>query len=959
MTIQQHIVTNCKVFIDESFLLDAESCAFLHSELLPAFERDSNPTSKLILPQRVHNVLLDIAQNEQSSDQKAASHALEVIAAFTGQDRLDLRGEDGEVSGIDANTGDLFVRLACQFQLKYHLAFLTGNPNYARAVLGSNQAGSISNAKTIHVLHFNPQTSVLEDWENHIDLTPIKEHVKHNRTLDLATLTQNAKIFIDTSSLMSKCAEKFFHEKLMPLLRQSGNKAIIAQRVIGELNKHINRHATHPDTDTEHANNAARTGLSLVNALKTEGLADVRHEDNEVVGNNLFFDALVQRVFIQHQKNTQLLLITQDRKLAEQILQSAQNLGATDFPPQVGYINELKNMPFGELGNWAWRRHWSQYRETNQLATNTAKASTNKDTSAKNTGHDAHHTAANGTHAATRQHHKLVSQRVKPFSLAKIVYQGDASVIAVNSIPTNGEQVTGDQSGPFQIMDRISEGGEGIIYKTSLPGLVCKIYLKERLTTDRHAKLERMVSRVSPFPTICWPKELVRNLQGEFVGYLMPLAKGEIFNLNVFKKPLLEASFPHWQREHLVQLGITTLTLIKKLHDLNVLIGDINPNNFMVVNENEVYLVDTDSFQIEEFPCPVGTPQFTPPELIGQSYADFLRTKEHEVFAVSTLLFMILFPGKAPYSGQGAGDIIESIRNHKFPYVTKDDENSARPFGPHKHIWNNLHHFLRQDFREIFYEGKRLPSGGDENKPSFRSTKNYVELFLNDLHTYLAQIRKGHLSNEIFPHERFFSPDEEAPQTFSCCEPGCNIITKVSRDQYNKLTTPNRKLRCDIHFQINRLRIETQPSRPNTRPQRRNGPQHQYTPRNVGAPTASPAAAQHMSFGTLFVAVIFGLLGVMGVYIVIHNYIYPQSEPDQTTPSVSPPQDLSASQPPVAKKTKKHHHKRHHKPSEPTPDAVPPVDPLTVPAAADTTTAPATTANDSTPIKATANNTGN
>ena len=336
------------------------------------------------------------------------------------------------------------------------------------------------------------------------------------------------------------------------------------------------------------------------------------------------------------------------------------------------------------------------------------------------------------------------------------------------------------------------------------------IYLKNRLTYDRIEKLKLMVTRKSPSPLICWPLDLVKNADQIIVGYIMPMANGKPFNTTIFKPPLLQECFPACRREHLVQLAITTLSIIKKLHDINVLIGDVNPNNFMVLNEKEIYLVDTDSFQIEGFPCPVGMTPFIPPELFGKSFGKVLRTKENEVFAVATLIFMILFIGKSPYSGQKGGDVEESIKNHKFPWVTEEGEQSARPFGPYKFIWSHLHHLLRRDFREIFYDGLRTPTAESHNKESSRPVKNYIDRFLVDLKIYLANIRNGKLSNDLFPKDGFIREGQDIAE-IPCGEPGCSEIFSMSNELYLKLynENPARTFRCPKHAEINRLRHET------------------------------------------------------------------------------------------------------------------------------------------------------
>ena len=66
--------------------------------------------------------------------------------------------------------------------------------------------------------------------------------------------------------------------------------------------------------------------------------------------------------------------------------------------------------------------------------------------------------------------------------------------------------------------------------------------------------------------------------------------------------------------------------------------GDLNPTNIMVKFSEKVFFVDTDSYQIEDFPCPVGTPDYTAPEIQNRKKYDFLRSIGNENFAVATLL---------------------------------------------------------------------------------------------------------------------------------------------------------------------------------------------------------------------------------------------------------------------------------------------------------------------------------
>ncbi len=177
-----------------------------------------------------------------------------------------------------------------------------------------------------------------------------------------------------------------------------------------------------------------------------------------------------------------------------------------------------------------------------------------------------------------------------------------------------------------------------------------------------------MLSNKIEYDGICWPLSIAYNLKGEFVGYFMKPAKGREIQKSLFVKPLLMKYFPNWTKQHILNLCICILEKIKYLHKRNVIIGDLNPLNIIIESDVEVYFVDTDSYQIEEYPCPVGTINFTPPELQGKDYKSFLRTFENEHFAIATLIFMILMPGKPPYSRRGGSDPASNIKETDFAY---------------------------------------------------------------------------------------------------------------------------------------------------------------------------------------------------------------------------------------------------------------------------------------------------
>jgi formylglycine-generating enzyme required for sulfatase activity len=80
------------------------------------------------------------------------------------------------------------------------------------------------------------------------------------------------------------------------------------------------------------------------------------------------------------------------------------------------------------------------------------------------------------------------------------------------------------------------------------------------------------------------------------------------------------------------------------LHARGYVVGDVNESNVLVAERSLITLVDTDSFQVRDaqtgvvYRCPVGKPEFTPPELQGRRFADVDRNPEHDQFGLAVLL---------------------------------------------------------------------------------------------------------------------------------------------------------------------------------------------------------------------------------------------------------------------------------------------------------------------------------
>ena len=100
----------------------------------------------------------------------------------------------------------------------------------------------------------------------------------------------------------------------------------------------------------------------------------------------------------------------------------------------------------------------------------------------------------------------------------------------------------------------------------------------------------------------------------------------------------------------------------------------------------------------------------------------------NENFAVATLLFMIMLPGKPPYSQQGGEDPINNIIRMDFSYPLGDSSNKKTPDGPWRYIWSHLTYDLKNAFYNTFRQG------GEYSTESKRLTVNdWLSLFLHYL----------------------------------------------------------------------------------------------------------------------------------------------------------------------------------------------------------------------------------
>jgi DNA-binding helix-hairpin-helix protein with protein kinase domain len=226
---------------------------------------------------------------------------------------------------------------------------------------------------------------------------------------------------------------------------------------------------------------------------------------------------------------------------------------------------------------------------------------------------------------------------------------------------------------------KIGTGGEGSVYDVpQRPDLVAKVY-HNPVDPAKAAKLVAMARMAAPdlLKIGAWPVEILRiSRDGRVGGLLMPRVRAAREAHTVYSPKQRQAEMPNVDWSFLVWVARNAAAAVETVHRAGHVIGDINQKGFLVAGDATVRLIDCDSFQITHdgqlFRCLVGVPEFTAPELHGQSFDRVTRTPNHDAFGLSVLIFHLLFMGRHPFAGryQGSGDmpLERAIRELRFAY---------------------------------------------------------------------------------------------------------------------------------------------------------------------------------------------------------------------------------------------------------------------------------------------------
>ncbi|NEU84031.1 tetratricopeptide repeat protein [Nostoc sp. UIC 10630] len=333
--------------------------------------------------------------------------------------------------------------------------------------------------------------------------------------------------------------------------------------------------------------------------------------------------------------------------------------------------------------------------------------------------------------------------------------------------------------------ERIADSGEGKVWRTNRNGYLAKIYHDQ--TPERVQKLAVMIAHRPKEPnshlnhiSFAWPKSVLKDAQGNCVGFLMPEIKEgkeliDIYNPKRRKDLKLEVD---WRFLHTTALNIASI--IEAIHISGYVLGDIKPQNILVNDRALPSIIDTDSFQVRNpvngkiYRCPVGSPDYTPPELIDKDFSSIDQTEVHDRFRLAVIIYQLLFGGESPFAGKWTctGDTPETnelIRRGLWLYAPNRLVQPVERTIPLEIIHPEVQRCFLRCFNDGYKNSNLRPTAGDWVKALRLAVNELTICGKLDSHYYSRTYGKCYwcdrstkLDIDIFPKKQTSYKDKDA-----------------------------------------------------------------------------------------------------------------------------------------------------------------------------------------------------
>ncbi len=300
--------------------------------------------------------------------------------------------------------------------------------------------------------------------------------------------------------------------------------------------------------------------------------------------------------------------------------------------------------------------------------------------------------------------------------------------------------------------DVISSGGEGVVFKKKIGNefLAIKIIYPSMRSSTRFEKLQKMLNRPNKTNGVVFPRHMIYDAKNEPIGYAMNYVDTVSYTPLTFWMKLWWRDNKNINNEQLFSVFLDILKIIKNLHAEGYIIGDMNPNGFLVLdfshwnesNKNKrVMVVDVDSFQFDNYQCPVYTLEYLDyliPKTVTKDgiYLPNGFTNKNDVFAFTAMLFESI-TGVNVYGGYhpSFGGILPKLNFEKGWTVI--NEAVEYPNGADIIPFEKLQTSFQKTFKDIFLKEVReyFPQNlltGEMSSNVFETTIRQVSEMVSD-----------------------------------------------------------------------------------------------------------------------------------------------------------------------------------------------------------------------------------
>ncbi|MCI0414656.1 serine/threonine-protein kinase [bacterium] len=237
-----------------------------------------------------------------------------------------------------------------------------------------------------------------------------------------------------------------------------------------------------------------------------------------------------------------------------------------------------------------------------------------------------------------------------------------------------------EQLGPYQILEKISKGGMGTVYKAYHPALDRHVAIKvlaARFSSDenfvqRFKKEARIVARLE-HPHILPVYDFA--FEGDTAYLVMKLVEGSSLYAHIGPRGMAPT--------RAMMIVEAVAQALSHAHRRNIIHRDIKPDNILIDETEWVYLSDFGMAKMVTTTGPtgegtiMGTPEYMSPEQAQGKTVDF----RSDIYSLTVLIFHIL-TGTLPFKGSHPLATIKQVIYDPFPEITSQNPQLPKLLDP-------------------------------------------------------------------------------------------------------------------------------------------------------------------------------------------------------------------------------------------------------------------------------------